>query len=363
MIRLCCINDTKMILNQKEQKIISIILKHKNAQSSDIYEELLKLKESISFVTVKRILSELVKKDVLIVSGSGRSTSYSVGINGRVFFDVNAHEYCSIDPDKRYGLKQYNFELFSAFPREIFTEDELKKLNNATTSYKSKLKDLSPALQKKELERFIIELSWKSSKIEGNTYTLLDTEKLLLDNQVAAGKTKEETQMILNHKDAFNFIYENSEKFENITRRNIEDLHKILTKNLNINHGLRKKTVGITGSIYKPLDNVYQIEEAIESLGAMISKLSNPYSKSLMALLGVSYIQPFDDGNKRTSRLIADAMLLSNNLSPLSYRSVDEKEYKEATLVFYELNSIDPFKKLFIEQYYFTVENYSVFKD
>jgi len=352
-----------MILNQKQQKIISIILKHKNVQSSDIYEELLRIKEDISLITVKRILSELVKKDILVVNGSGRSTSYDVDIKGRVFFEVDAHEYCSIDPDKRYGLKQYNFELFSSFPREIFTEDELKKLNNATTRYKSKLKDFPPALQKKELERFIIELSWKSSKIEGNTYTLLDTEKLLLDNQVAIGKTKEETQMVLNHKEAFNFIYKNSEEFENITRKNIEDLHKILTKNLNINYGLRKKIVGVTGSIYKPLDNVYQIGEAIESLGMMISKLSDPYSKALMALLGVSYIQPFDDGNKRTSRLIADAILLSNNLPPLSYRSVDEKEYKEAILVFYELNSINPSKKIFIDQYYFTVENYSVFKN
>ncbi|GMX58754.1 MAG: hypothetical protein MCSN_4080 [Candidatus Microsyncoccus archaeolyticus] len=351
-----------MILNQKEQKIISIILKQEKAQSSSIYEELLKLEESISFVTVKRILSELVKKDFLIVSGSGRSTNYSVSINGRVFFDVNAHEYCSVDPDKRYGFKKYNFELFSSFPKELFTKEELDKLNNATTKYELKLKDFPPSLQKKELERFIIELSWKSSKIEGNTYTLLDTEKLILENQVAAGKTIEETQMILNHKDAFNFIYENSKKFENVTRKNIEELHKILIKKLNINSGLRKKIVGITGSIYKPLDNIYQIEEAIESLGVIISKLSDPYSKALMALLGVSYIQPFDDGNKRTSRLIADAILLSNNLPPLSYRSVDEKEYKEAILVFYELNSINPFKKIFIEQYYFTVENYSVFK-
>ena len=109
-----------------------------------------------------------------------------------------------------------------------------------------------------------------------------------------------------------------------------------------------------------PLDNIYQIREAIEGLSDAISKLSNPYAKALLSLLGISYIQPFEDGNKRTSRMMANAMLLAHGLVPLSYRSVDEKSYKSATLVFYELNSIDPFKEIFIEQYKFAAENYTI---
>jgi Fic family protein len=88
--------------------------------------------------------------------------------------------------------------------------------------------------------------------------------------------------------------------------------------------------------------------------------MNNPYAKALMSLIGISYIQPFGDGNKRTSRFMANAILLAYNLPPLSYRSVDEEEYREAMLSFYELNSIMPIKKIFINQYNFTAQNYTI---
>ena len=87
--------------------------------------------------------------------------------------------------------------------------------------------------------------------------------------------------------------------------------------------------------------------------------METPYAKALVSLLGISYIQPFEDGNKRTSRLMANALLMAYGCAPLSYRSVDENAYREATLVFYELNSIVSFKKIFIEQYDFAAHNYS----
>ncbi len=88
--------------------------------------------------------------------------------------------------------------------------------------------------------------------------------------------------------------------------------------------------------------------------------MKSPYAKALLTLLGISYIQPFEDGNKRTARLMANAILLAHSCAPLSYRSVDENDYREAMLVFYELNSIMPFKKIFIDQYMFAAENYLV---
>ena len=206
----------------------------------------------------------------------------------------------------------------------------------------------------------MIELSWKSSKIEGNTYTLLDTEKLILENKPAEGKTKQETQMILNHKDAFHFVHNNKMLFNTLTRENLEELHKILVKDLDITLGLRKSFIGVSGSVYRPLDNIYQVSETLEALVKTINQMKTTYAKSIVALLGISYIQPFDDGNKRTSRIMADALLMANNFAPLSYRSVDEKEYKEAMLIFYELNSIVPFKKIFIEQYNFSARNYAI---
>lgn len=347
-------------LNTRQQNIIAFILKGGLMRSSDIHWEL-KNKEDVSLVTVKRTLSEMVQKGLLKVVGAGRATKYEISVTGRVFFEVNASEYISVEPDRRFGLKGYNFELFRSLPREIFTSQELEELKSFTQRYREKTKDLSPTISKKELERLTIELSWKSSKIEGNTYTLLDTEKLILDNQEAEGKTKAEARMILNHKDAFQFAYENKKLFKMITRVNLEEVHKLLVKDLGVAFGLRKSPVGISGSLYRPLDNVYQIGEALDDLIEAVNRLETPYAKAVMVLLGISYVQPFEDGNKRTGRIVADALLMAEGCAPLSYRSVDEKEYKEATLVFYELNSVVPFKRrIFIEQYKFSAENYAV---
>lgn len=347
-------------LNQKQQKIISIFLANKSLSSSAIHTEMAKLGEGASLITTKRALSVLTSKGLLTVSGSGRATVYTISTSGRIFANVDARKYCSIEPDKRYGLHQYNFELLSNFPAEVFSTTEIKTLKQATAEYQSRTKNLSVTIRRKELERLVIELSWKSSKIEGNTYTLLDTEKLILENKVAPGKTKDETQMILNHKDAFNFIRENKEQFKALNRKNLEELHLIIIKKLNIGRGLRKKPIGVVGSIYRPLDNSHQITDALEILIKKNSKLSSPYVKAFVALLALAYIQPFEDGNKRTARLTANAILLAYNLAPLSYRSIDENDYREAMLTFYELNSILPLKKIFVEQYDFAARNYAV---
>jgi fido (protein-threonine AMPylation protein) len=346
-------------LNRREQNIIIMLLKNKSMQSSDIHGAL-KGEEEISLVTVKRTLSEMTDKGLLTVFGSGRSTGYQINSLGRIFSEIDAKEYISTEPDKRYGMDKYNFELFSSFPEEVFIEEEIKDMDELTLKYREKVKEASPTIRKKELERLTIELSWKSSKIEGNTYTLLDTEKLILENKDAKGKTKEETQMILNHKEAFLSVYENKNLFKSITRENLEEIHKLLTKNLNVGFGLRKSPVGISGSLYRPLDNIYQIEEALNDLIKAVNRLRTPYARAVVTLLGISYIQPFEDGNKRTSRIIADALLMAADCAPLSYRSVSERNYKEATLVFYELNSITSFNKMFIEQYKFAAKNYSV---
>ena len=277
-----------------------------------------------------------------------------------MLFRSDPGEYCAIEPDKRFGLDRYNFELFSAIPTNIFNEEELEILSFATAEYKKRTKSVSETIQKKELERLIIELAWKSSKIEGNTYTLLDTEKLILENQEAVGHDKKEAKMILNHKDAFTFIRKNLSFFQALTRLNLEKLHSILVKDLNVDFGLRKKPIGVTGSKYQPLDIGYQIEEAVEELSKSISKMTTPYAKAMLSLAGISYIQPFEDGNKRTARFMANALLLSHGFAPLSYRSVDENEYREAMLVFYEINSLVPLKKIFIDQYKFAATNYIV---
>lgn len=350
-------------ISKNQQIILNIFLKSGELASSDVHSEFVKTGDDISLVTIKRDLSELKDLNLLNVSGAGRSVVYSISSLGRLFTNIDLKEYSFIEPDKRYGLKSFNFELFNSIPNELFSNNEINELNKATEIYTKNLKSISETLKEKELERFVIELSWKSSKIEGNTYTLLDTEKLILRGIEAVGHDKGEAKMILNHKEAFKFIRENFGSFKELNLAKIEDVHKILVKDLNVNYGLRSTPVGITGTTYRPLDNVHQLNEVTVSLCNVINKVTSPYAKALIALLGVSYIQPFEDGNKRTSRLIANSILLAHGYSPLSYRSVDENEYREAVLAFYELNSILPFKKIFIEQYVFAANNYAVGSD
>lgn len=344
--------------NTREQKTLAFLWRAGSARSSEVFDELVQQGELLSLITVKRLLSRLENKGRLSVSGSGPATKYALTEYGKLMADVDASAYCAEEPDARYGATSYNFKLFDALTFELFSPAEKKRLIEATNFYHQRTQDVSLALHKKELERFVIELSWKSSKIEGNTYTLLDTERLILRGLEAPGHSQDEARMILNHKEAFTFVHDNKDQFTTLTKANLTDLHAILVKDLNVARDLRRKPVGITGSRYRPLDNQYQISEAVAALAKVITRMPHGYGKALAALLGISYIQPFEDGNKRTARLAANALLLSYNLAPLSYRSVKEKEYREAMLVFYELNSLVPFKNIFVEQYDFAARNY-----
>ena len=247
------------IYTKNQSVILGLFLKNERFSSSEVHEELIKNGHDISLVTVKRELAELKLREFLNSSGAGRSVTYSISSVGRLFADVNAHEYSSIEPDKRFGLRSYNFDLLQSIPDEVFFDAEIGELDKSTLVYKKNIQSISKTLEEKELERFVIELSWKSSKIEGNTYTLLDTEKLLNKGIEAPGHNKEEANMILNHKNAFKLIRENAESFRTLHISKIEEIHKILVKDLNVNYGLREKPVGITGSIYRPLDNSHQI--------------------------------------------------------------------------------------------------------
>lgn len=349
-----------MNISIRQQEILRQIMQKGASQSSDIHKSLIANGTSVALVSIKRDLSEMARANLLVSSGGGRYVKYNISTIGRVFSDIDAKKYILIEPDKRYGLDGYNFELFNNFPVCVFDKDKIRNLDIATKEFKNRTMAASEVLQEKELLRLIIELSWKSSRIEGNTYTLLDTEKLILEAQEATGHDKSEAVMILNHKDAFNFIRENQNEFKNFNLKYLEKVHSILVEGLGVNNGLRKSLVGITGSKYKPLDNIFQIKEAVTSLSQAINRAKDPFTKAILALVGISYVQPFEDGNKRTGRLMANAILLAYGCAPLSYRSVEEKDYREAILVFYELNSIMPFKSIFIDQYLFAASSYSV---
>lgn len=310
--------------------------------------------------TLKRDLTDLVTAGVLTTTGGGRSLVYQLTTSGRFFIPIDATSYGAAEPDVRPGtLASYQFDLWENWPQTLFSNNELANLAHNTDTYQERVATQSPDIRSKELERFIIELSWKSSRIEGNTYTLLDTELLLRDGISSKSNTPEETTMILNHKISFDFVLEQTTHGTTLNRGFVEHVHTLLMTGLLTDIGLRKSAVGITGSTYRPLDNQFQIAEELDTCIAKINQLKHGYDKALTALLGISYLQPFVDGNKRTARLITNALLLSNQLAPLSYRNVDEVQYRAALLAFYEQLSVLPMKQIFIEQYIFATEHYS----
>jgi Fic family protein len=340
----------------RKNKLLEIIRNNKGISSSSI---LLALKEDISLVTIKRDLQDIVRLGYISAVGAGRSLGYEITLLGRLQNPLDAKEYCRVEQDKRTEDVSFNFDIFGVEKTTLFTKKEMETLEESTKKYNKNKKNISETVHKKELERFIIELSWKSSQIEGNTYSLLDTERLLKDGVFSSNNTKEEAVMILNHKKAFDFVLKNIKHSKKITIAFIEEVHKILVKDLNVSYGLRNRVVRITGSNYKPLGTVYQIKEGIQIMCDIVNKITNPYEKGLITLALLSYIQPFEDGNKRTARLVTNAVLLTSSLAPLSYRNVDEVLYKEAMLTFYETNSIFSIKEIFVEQYVFSCENYN----
>lgn len=164
--------------------------------------------------------------------------------------------------------------------------------------------------------------------------------------------------MLLNHKDALKFILQEPDYLETLTVSRIEDIHSILTKDLNVDRNIRSRRVGITGTNYRPLDNEFQIKEAMQDTCNLINAKSCVFEKALLALVLLSYIHPFADGNKRTARIVSNSLLIANSYCPISFRTVDSIDYKKAMLIFYEQNNISAFKKIFMEQFEFAVNTY-----
>ncbi len=332
---------------------------HYNPSSSRV-EIAAGLSEAPNERTLKRIIAEAVQQGYIVVEGKGKATRYSLSAQAQLTMSLDIDTYFLKDIDERKVQESFNFDLIrNTLPQvEIFTAEELQRLDVAHQAFLKNMATLSDVEYRKEMERLGVDLSWKSSQIEGNTYSLLETERLLKEKLTAAGKTKEEAVMLLNHKDALDFVLDNPDYLKKISVRRIEDIHGILTKELGVDSGIRTRRVGITGTNYRPLDNEFQIREALEDSCSLINGKANIFEKALLALVLLSYIQAFSDGNKRTARITSNAILMAWGYCPLSFRTVDSVEYKKAMLMFYEQNNIAAFKQIFIEQYEFATKNY-----
>lgn len=318
------------------------------------------LKEAPNERTLKRIIAELVQSGDIQVEGKGKATRYSLSAQAHLMMPLDIDTYFIKDVDERTVQESFNFELIrEVLPKvDLFTEDERSRLETAQAEFSGNMRTLSELEYRKEMERLGVDLSWKSSQIEGNTYSLLETERLLKEKQTAQGKTKEEAVMLLNHKDALDFILDCPDYLKELSVRRLEDIHSILTKELGVGSGIRRRRVGITGTNYRPLDNEFQIREALEDTCRLVNSKEDVFEKALLTLVLLSYIQAFTDGNKRTARICSNAILIAWGYCPISFRTVDSVDYKKAMLLFYEQNNIAAFKKIFIEQYEFAVKNY-----
>ena len=318
------------------------------------------LTEAPSDSTMKRLLSAAVKEGNVETVGRGPATKYKLTPQAHVTMPLDLATYFDKDIDEREVQESFNFDLIrDVLPKVgIFTKEELAVLTAAQKEFEKNTEGMTDLEYRKEMERLGVDLSWKSSQIEGNTYSLLETERLLKDKQTASGKTKEEAIMLLNHKDALDFVLDVPDYLKELSVHRIEDIHSILTKELGVDRNIRHRRVGITGTNYRPLDNEFQIREALEDTCTLVNGKDNVFEKALLTLVLLSYIQAFVDGNKRTARITSNAILIANGYCPISFRTVDSIDYKKAMLMFYEQNNIAAFKKIFIEQFLFAVKTY-----
>jgi Fic family protein len=344
-------------LDDKSIDVLNFVKEHPSLSSKEIHDG---LTTTLSYATTKRVLSKLVTEQLIKTVGIGRGRKYNLDPAYELFYPIDVNHYFEKEIDERDIKGSFNLALITNIldSVKLFSKEELEYLERLHIDYKNKVAELTDAEYSKELERLAIDLSWKSSQIEGNTYSLLETELLIKEKQTAKGKGKDEATMLLNHKYALDFIIDHPDYLEPLTIARIEDIHSLLVKDLGIDKNVRLRRVGISGTNYTPLDNEHQIKEALQSMCDLINQRENVFEKTLLLLVLISYIQPFGDGNKRTARIVSNAMLIYHGYCPLSFRTIDSIAYKEAMLIFYERNNITAFKDIFINQFAFAVKTY-----
>ncbi|KKP68186.1 MAG: Fic family protein [Candidatus Roizmanbacteria bacterium GW2011_GWA2_35_19] len=347
-------DGTKLSLRQK--KILSIITKE--ALSRPQINLFLEKIYPISKLTLIRELNYLMALKIVKKIGSGNNIRYALKEENPLLNFIDIQQYFD-DQASRNKLNPiaFNFKMFD-YLKNLITPQDLNEFEIILLSLREQEKKLDPTIFRREIERFIIEFSWKSSKIEGNTYSLLETEVLIKQSKEAPGHSKYEAVMILNHKRAIEYILLHRNIFKKITLSQIINLHAILTKGLEVTSGIRNNPVAISGSNYLPLSSKKEIENSLNKFIKAVNSNRNPLEKALISLTLISYIQPFADGNKRTARVLANAVLISHDCYPVTFRNVEDTDYLKALLLFYEKTNLFNFKHMFLEQYRFALQNY-----
>ena len=326
--------------------------------------------------TLQHRLKALVDEGRLIKESTGRSTRYLMpyvevvpsraasGIpRGSARVEVASllsgagtkiRDYVRRPPEAREPVGYDRDFLDSYRPNDSFYLSEEERTQLAETGRSGVAEQPAGTYAKQILSRLLIDLSWNSSRLEGNTYSLLDTIRLIEAGQEAEGKDAREALMILNHKAAIEFLVDGAGDI-GFNRYTILNLHAALADNLlpdpEAPGRLRYGSVGITGSVFHPLELPQSIEECFDRVLAIVSAIEDPFEQAFFAMVHLPYLQPFDDDNKRVSRLAANIPLIKANLSPLTFEDVPRDLYTEAILGVYELRRTELLRDLFLWAY------------
>lgn len=325
--------------------------------------------------TLQYRLKSLVDRKRLVMEGEGRGARYrmppvktalgvaagnaEVGAEGEALLPLSGtgaeiQEYVRRPPEARKPVGYNRAFLDSYRPNDTFYLSLAERRHLREVGTPKIAEQPAGAYAKQILNRLLIDLSWNSSRLEGNTYSLLDTRRLIDLGEEAEGKERFEAQMILNHKDAIEFLVGTAEEI-GFNRYTILNLHALLANNLLADPDaagrLRHIGVGIERSVFFPLEVPQLIEECFDQILATASAIADPFEQAFFAMVQLPYLQPFDDVNKRVSRLSANIPLIQANLSPLSFEDVPRGAYTEAVLGVYELNRTELLRDVFIWAY------------
>ncbi len=334
------------------------------------------LKPSIPLRTLQYRLKHLVGEKRLVQESSGRWAKYRIPVAPDAAPAVVAGEQPI--PVSRAGaeIQKYLRQPVQARKPAGYNRDFLNSYRPNVSSYlspeeRARLQKAGKPMAgdqpagtyaKQILNRLLIDLSWNSSRLEGNTYSLLDTKRLIEFGHEAQGKEQLDAQMILNHKDAIEFLVGSAEDIS-FNRYTILNLHALLANNLladpMASGRLRHIAVGIERSAFHPLEIPQLIEECFDQILATAGAITDPFEQSFFVMVQLPYLQPFDDVNKRVSRLAANIPLIKGNLSPLSFTDVPRSTYTDAILGVYELNKTDLLKDVFIWAYARSADRYA----
>lgn len=306
-----------------------------------------------------RDLNDLLEQGLVSAEGVGRATTYTLTLRGRQEVVVDLEAYRRQLPSSRLRLAGFTPELAGVFGG-VLSGDSLHRVQAAQAEYVARRQEepLYDAMARRALEHFTIELSWISSKFEGNTYTVFETERLIKEGVTAPGHSPYEARMILNHKRAIEHIWTHQADYRTITRQQVLEVHQLLTAGLEIPQGIRPMRVRITGTAYEPPVGQAQLAAYLDDVISTVNDVKEPAEKGLACLALLAYLQPFADGNKRTSRLMANAVLLAHDYPPLSFFTATEEAYKDAMLVFYEQGTVGNLRQLFVEQLEYASHHY-----